>query len=677
MADTDLTDSGNGLTGCPFFVGVTGKRDLMGQDAQIRAAFQTAFDLIDQRLPRTPKVLLSSLAVGADSIAAEAALARAGWTVIAPLPFRREIYEADFEEPDDLARLRALLEHPRLRVLELSPLRHPGSEVPYAPEEVRRTSPSSPARTLHYEQAGLYILERCGVLIAVVDPDEAAGRVGGTGRILQSRLCGLDDTALKIRRDSVELLQEGGLADPRGGPVWRITLGREPAGPGPLPIDVQTSARSESAPLTDRAQVDETLACGLKLDDFNRRIGRLAGEPKPTLGAGADGLAELRRKLSRVQQGMKRRVMIVVWLIAALFAAAVLSLEVHIALARFAWTEPLLIPYFLAAATAGALYVLARAGQWQPLAEDYRAVSEALRVQIVLWQSGLVGPGSRVDTMYLRGKSGSLGVVRELVGHIVEAARQWSTPPELDARKAEAWVDSQLAYFQRRLRARHGAVEFVRSVSWFLFAVGLVLSACLAGLQAPPFARVAAELASGHAVPVSPAVTLLAGVGLLALCFFTTLSVQRSAPKAVRGRQTLNWRRVVGVSAATLGGLTMALAMVGLVGLLPSGSHAGLEASLHQFEEMLILAAVMSTTVAGALRFVSEKLSWEAELDGYEHAMDFFARAKESLAAQATSVPTEEERKALVQELAVEALRENEAWLLAHRERPLEPVMGG
>lgn len=121
----------------------------------------------------------------------------------------------------------------------------------------------------------------------------------------------------------------------------------------------------------------------------------------------------------------------------------------------------------------------------------------------------------------------------------------------------------------------------------------------------------------------------------------------------------------------------MALAMAGLVGLLPSGSHAGLEASLHQLEELLILAAVMSTTIAGALRFVSEKLSWEAELDGYEHAMDFFARAKESLAAQATSTSTEADRKALVQELAAEALRENEAWLLAHRERPLEPVMGG
>lgn len=676
MADTDATDSGTGLTGCPFFVGVTGKRELMGQDAQIRAAFQTAFDLIDQRLPRTPKVLLSSLAVGADSIAADAALARPDWTVLAPLPFRREIYEADFDEPGDLARLQAFLAHPRVRVLELSPLRRPGSEVPYAPEDVRRTTPSSPARTLHYEQAGLHILERCGILIAVVDPDEAAGRVGGTGRILQSRLRGLDDTARKIRRDSVELLQEGGLADPRGGPVWRITLRQEPASTGPLPIEVQASVRSEPAPITDRAQVEESLALGLKLDDFNRRIGRLGGGHTPTLGGGPEGLAELRRKLSRVQQGMKGRVMLVVWLIAALFAAAVLSLEVHIALARFTWTEPLLVPYFLAAAAAGALYVLARAGQWQPLSEDYRAVSEALRVQIVLWQSGLVGPGSRVDTMYLRGKSGSLGLVRELVGHIVEAARQWSTPPELDARKAEAWVDTQLAYFQRRLRTRHGAVEFVRSISWFLFAVGLVLSACLAGLQAPPFAHLAAELASGHALPVSPAMTLVAGVALTAICFATTLAVQRNAA-AVRPRHALNLHRVAGVLAAVLGGSTMALAMAGLVGLLPSGSHAGLEASLHQLEELLILAAVMSTTIAGALRFVSEKLSWEAELDGYEHAMDFFARAKESLAAQATSTSTEADRKALVQELAAEALRENEAWLLAHRERPLEPVMGG
>ena len=49
---------------------------------------------------RIRQVLLSSLARGADTIAAEAALARPAWTVVAPLPFSEANYLEDFEPRD-------------------------------------------------------------------------------------------------------------------------------------------------------------------------------------------------------------------------------------------------------------------------------------------------------------------------------------------------------------------------------------------------------------------------------------------------------------------------------------------------------------------------------------------------------------------------------------------------
>ena len=100
-------------SGAPFLIGITGKRDLKGQEDAVRAALDGTFDIIDARLPHSPKILLSALAKGADTVAAEAALARPGWRVVAPLPFEREVYEGDFPDPASLARLRSLMADPR------------------------------------------------------------------------------------------------------------------------------------------------------------------------------------------------------------------------------------------------------------------------------------------------------------------------------------------------------------------------------------------------------------------------------------------------------------------------------------------------------------------------------------------------------------------------------------
>jgi hypothetical protein len=101
--------------------------------------------------------LVCALAEGADSMAADAALAQA-YTLDAVLPFPREDYETDFKADIQRAAFAARLDRARA-VLEL-----PGSRM----DEGKA-----------YEAAGLVVLDHADILIAVWDRAPARGR-GGT-----------------------------------------------------------------------------------------------------------------------------------------------------------------------------------------------------------------------------------------------------------------------------------------------------------------------------------------------------------------------------------------------------------------------------------------------------------------------------------------------------------------
>ena len=54
---------------------MTGKRDLPMGEAAVRKALELIFERLDARCPHTPKVLLSMLAAGTDTVAARSARA--------------------------------------------------------------------------------------------------------------------------------------------------------------------------------------------------------------------------------------------------------------------------------------------------------------------------------------------------------------------------------------------------------------------------------------------------------------------------------------------------------------------------------------------------------------------------------------------------------------------------
>ena len=131
----------------------------------------------------------------------------------------------------------------------------------------------------------------------------------------------------------------------------------------------------------------------------------------------------------------------------------------------------------------------------------------------------------------------------------------------------------------------------------------------------------------------------------------------------------------------------LALALIRLGPVLPHGSHG--EAARgghcanphaghpdHAVDSAVIVCLVVLSAIAGAIRYLTEKLGYEAEAIEYRGALQRFWRAEEILCEAADDPDRQQEAHDVVLELGRMALIENEAWLKSRRERPLAPVVG-
>jgi len=171
----------------PIMIGITGKRELHGKDEAVRSAIDACFDLLDQQLAASGKLLLTGLASGVDTIAAQSALDR-GWKVIAVLPFGLDLYTQDFDA-EGIQRLHkfadpknGLLADPaKGRVIVLDPLIDQHTKKPFPATQLsHQPKGSNRDRTDHYEQVGLFIADCSALMIAVMPATEQPDRIGGT-----------------------------------------------------------------------------------------------------------------------------------------------------------------------------------------------------------------------------------------------------------------------------------------------------------------------------------------------------------------------------------------------------------------------------------------------------------------------------------------------------------------
>jgi hypothetical protein len=155
-------------------IGVTGHRleRLDGVDLEaLRASLRAVLEQIAAGQPDKMR-LVTSLADGADSIAAEEALGL-GWTLDAVLPLHREDYLRDFEDPTARADHETLLTR-AANIFEL--------------DGDRSVEGGS---AIAYERAGRVVLAQSDILIAVWDGGPVRGRGGAAQIVSEAVLAGI------------------------------------------------------------------------------------------------------------------------------------------------------------------------------------------------------------------------------------------------------------------------------------------------------------------------------------------------------------------------------------------------------------------------------------------------------------------------------------------------------
>jgi hypothetical protein len=149
--------------GFPLLIGVCGHRNLDPSCAtELATAVRTQLLRLAKALPSTEIRVLSGMAAGADLIIARAAI-EAGVQVEAVLPMPLAQYRADFDS-DSYGELEALLAHPQVRCVELSP-----------PERLNESG----GRDKGYQSLGRTLIRRSSILLAVWD-GKSTRQTGGT-----------------------------------------------------------------------------------------------------------------------------------------------------------------------------------------------------------------------------------------------------------------------------------------------------------------------------------------------------------------------------------------------------------------------------------------------------------------------------------------------------------------
>ncbi|HZF17217.1 MAG TPA: hypothetical protein VE046_14865 [Steroidobacteraceae bacterium] len=163
----------------PFLVGVVGHRDLVaGELAQIRAAVAKLLARLKQAYPDVTPTLLTSLAEGADLIAAEVA-AELGIAVTAVLPMPADVCRADLTTDEARASFdRIIARSERLEV----------AKAPANPDMAGDTT--RVRRDLQFQRAGMLVARYSTLLIVIWDGRETDHRAG-TARVVEYRRRGL------------------------------------------------------------------------------------------------------------------------------------------------------------------------------------------------------------------------------------------------------------------------------------------------------------------------------------------------------------------------------------------------------------------------------------------------------------------------------------------------------
>jgi hypothetical protein len=460
----------NAAPSLPLVIGVTGHRDLRAEDlTRLEGALRQIIEKLRNDLPRTPLVLLSALAEGADRLVARVAL-ELGVRLIVPLPLRRDIYELDFST-----------EKSRLEFAELLGSAEHWFELPViagtAEGDVGRPGT---ARDRQYEQAGAYIVRQSHLLIALWD-GKYRDLIGGTSRVIRFQLEGVPEPYAP---------RSSPIDTPESGPVYQIVTPRisDPK------IAGEPFALHKLFPKGYVDEADRFARICTRLDAFNRDLADhaafLASEtkkstdylfPESETSLLPPSLQTMRQRFAVTDTlaiYFQRRTQSTLNQLFLLVALLALAFDLY---AHFFPERHWILAIYLGLLAGAYLWINRRAKKrdYQNKYQDYRALAEGLRVQF-FWR--LAGLDLSVADRYLRKQ-------RSELDWICSALRVWSIPAESKSaslrdrfeidrvRRLELvlrhWVADQSRFFIKAAQRDHHKLERYEPYVTVLLRIGV------------------------------------------------------------------------------------------------------------------------------------------------------------------------------------------------------------
>jgi uncharacterized membrane protein len=432
----------------PIVIGIAGHRLLEPAHHPLyEARIRELFAQLRTRYPATPLRVLSSLAEGADRIAAAVALDQ-GWELLAPLPMPPAEYQRDF--PDSLSEFRAVVA--RLPPENVFVLPAPPAAAGATAQEQRDAC---------YREVGVFIGSQCHLLVTLWDGVHN-NAVGGTAEVVRFKLEGQihgDPRVLEV--------------DDRG-PVYHIHAAR--AGTG-ADVDIPVKWLFPEGVDAERLHA----ACR-RIDRFNRDALRVpvpaaqlpdaAGLlPQMQARPGSDRrLAGTFASADTLARGYQRLTYAVLRLILGFALALALTFDLFVALVA---NRALPLIYLLILAATVLLYLWQRRLHAQGRYLDYRALAEALRVQFY-WR--LAGLNDSAAGSYLRKQLDELRWIRDALRGASALPPPRDPRPDLVQRH---WVRGQAAYYSRRASALMARIRRAELTAAAFLGAGLLATAAL------------------------------------------------------------------------------------------------------------------------------------------------------------------------------------------------------
>jgi hypothetical protein len=439
----------------PLVLGVTGHRDLPPEGVEaLERGVREILQNLRGRYPSTPLVLVSSLAEGADRLAARVFLdLDFGGRLLAALPLPQDLYEKDFAGQESIDEFHCLLARADA-VIDMA-----------LPGDVRdQIGKPGEARNAQYEAAGHFLVRSCQILIALWDGGRSHGR-GGTADVVKLQLQGFASEEDRYRLEPPEGSLVAHLVTPR--------VGR------PVPTDVCTvrylyphafekpPGRLESPEKSEAAPEQYFDHMFQRLDTFNAKAavleaGSVAKSKAWILGElREEDIAEVDRivleryaradALANLSQASARRAGL------ALHGAVFVGFAGFVAFAHAPGHSPLFLCVSVAALALTAWVVaLNKKHRFEINHQDFRALAEGLRVSFFWRLAGIRDTSvanhylgkQRTELDWIRSGLRSWDIKLTAPGAVRGENRDGGGIPADLGCVLSSWVERQRAYFE-------------------------------------------------------------------------------------------------------------------------------------------------------------------------------------------------------------------------------------